>query len=482
MAKVAFTVGRIAKFKCPPTKKQDFIWDSVARGLALRATPAGKPAYVFQGVYQGKDVRITIGSPNAWSIAQAQAKARELHRLIDEGKDPRELKRGALLKAETQRQQEHAQAQAALQEALTAQEVWNVYLEERRPYWGAAHYLSHLEKASPGGVPSKRRGMTNKLTQPGPLATLLRLPLKSLDSQTIEAWAEKEGKVRPSSARLAMRLLSVFLNWCGEHPQYSEVVTGRNPTKSKKARESLGRQNLNTSALQREQLPAWFTAVRQIQNPVISAALQVMLLTGARPNEVLDIQWDDINWQWKGMQIRDKVEGDREIPLTPYVASLISGLPKRNSWVFSSTRTLAMDQHNIRRREMKAAKRGKKAPVGDMQETSATGRITSPNTPHSRACRAAGIEDMTLQGLRRSFSSLTEWLEIPAGIVAQIQGHKPSATAEKHYKRRPLDLLRLHHERIEAWMLEQAEISPSYVNNSINLAQSMFKTTARKSR
>ncbi|MGS0757253.1 preprotein translocase, partial [Roseateles sp. GG27B] len=36
--------------------------------------------------------------------------------------------------------------------------------------------------------------------------------------------------------------------------------------------------------------------------------------------------------------------------------------------------------------------------------------------------------------------------------------HKPSATAEKHYKRRPLDLLRAHHERIEAWVLEQAGV------------------------
>jgi hypothetical protein len=43
-------------------------------------------------------------------------------------------------------------------------------------------------------------------------------------------------------------------------------------------------------------------------------------------------------------------------------------------------------------------------------------------------------------------------------VVAQIQGHKPSATAEKHYKRRPLDLLRVHHERIEAWVLEQAGV------------------------
>jgi hypothetical protein len=37
-------------------------------------------------------------------------------------------------------------------------------------------------------------------------------------------------------------------------------------------------------------------------------------------------------------------------------------------------------------------------------------------------------------------------------------GHKPSATAERHYKVRPLDLLRVHHERIEAWILEQAGI------------------------
>jgi intergrase/recombinase len=54
---------------------------------------------------------------------------------------------------------------------------------------------------------------------------------------------------------------------------------------------------------------------------------------------------------------------------------------------------------------------------------------------------------------------VTKWLEVPAGVVAQIQGHKPSATAEKHYKVRPLELLRVHHERIEAWILEQAKVT-----------------------
>jgi hypothetical protein len=49
-------------------------------------------------------------------------------------------------------------------------------------------------------------------------------------------------------------------------------------------------------------------------------------------------------------------------------------------------------------------------------------------------------------------------VETPTGIVAQIQGHKPSAIAEKHYRRRPLDLLRIWHEKLEAWILEQAGI------------------------
>lgn len=102
MAKIAFTSSRVAKFKCPTDKAQAFLWDLSVSGLGLRATPAGKPAYVFQAVFLGKDIRMTIGGPAAWTIPQAQGKARELQRLIDEGKDPRELKRNALALAKAQ--------------------------------------------------------------------------------------------------------------------------------------------------------------------------------------------------------------------------------------------------------------------------------------------------------------------------------------------------------------------------------------------
>lgn len=59
--------------------------------------------------------------------------------------------------------------------------------------------------------------------------------------------------------------------------------------------------------------------------------------------------------------------------------------------------------------------------------------------------------DLTLYGLRRSFAALSEWIET-AGIVAQIQGHKPSGVREKHYIHRLLDLLRMWHVKIESWI------------------------------
>ncbi|MGF6813616.1 integrase [Paraburkholderia atlantica] len=70
----------------------------------------------------------------------------------------------------------------------------------------------------------------------------------------------------------------------------------------------------------------------------------------------------------------------------------------------------------------------------------------------------AGLPHLTIHDLRRSFGTLSEWVECPVGIVAQIQGHAASALAEKHYRRRPVDLLRVWHTKIEAWMLEQAGI------------------------
>ena len=418
-----FTVGRVAEFACPPGKQQAFFRDRKQPGLGLRVTAAGARSYVYESRCDGRTVRVTIGTPAAWTLDAARKEAARLKVLTDQGVNPSEQRReqaaataAARKKAKAEQQRQH----------LTVAEVWAAYLEERRPYWGERHLSDNMRMVQSGKA-SNRRGDKGKARVAAPLAEFMPLPLAQLDAARIEAWAAREGQKRPTSARLAWRLLRAFLTWCAEHPQYADIVQASNPAKTKRTREALGKPGTKSDVLTREQLPAWFAHVRPIQNPVIAAALQIMLLTGARPGEVLSLRWEDINTQWRSIAIRDKVEGERMIPLTPYVAHLLALLPRRNAWVFSSA-------------------------------TSASGQLSRPQAPHAQACKAAGLDDLTLHGLRRSFSTLTEWLEIPAGVVAQIMGHKPSATAERHYKVRPLDLLRVHHERIEAWILEQAGI------------------------
>lgn len=421
--RVKFTAGRIAAFRCAPNKSQAFIWDTEVPGLGVKASPGGSKKYILESrLKSGRNIRLTIGDPKSWSIDAAQVEARSLQTLIDQGIDPRQAKADA---AAIKQAAKVAASTAAIRESITLGDVWPLYMAERRDKWGERHYKDHIEKAKGGGEPAKRGTRGRGVTTAGPLHPLMALKLRELDAVTVEAWAAKEAKTRPTAARLAWRLLKVFLGWCSEQPEYAHVLPAANPAKTKKSREAFGKARTKSDVLQREQLAVWLDAVRRISNPVMAAYLQTLLFTGARPGEVLVLRWEDVNSKWKGLTIRDKVEGERVIPLTPYVSSLLTTLPRRNGWVFSGVK----EAH-----------------------------ISSPNHQLASASKVAGIEGLTLHGLRRSFKSLTEWLEIPAGVVAQIMGHKPSATAEKHYTVRPLDLLRVHHEKIEAWILEQAGI------------------------
>lgn len=408
------TAGDIERLQCEPGKQQSFLRDSEMPGLMVRVTSNGAKSYVFEARVHGKTERRRIGTPAAMTITEAREQARRLRMLVDAGESPRDH----AAEVEAQRQKEAACQQPA-------RIAWAAYLLERRPHWGERHRLDHERLSQAGGAPRKRS--REAVTQPGILFDLLERPLSELTPQTVEAWARSQA-YRPTVARLALRLLRAFLTWCKASPDYQAMMSDdTNPASTRKAREVLGKAKPKDDTLLREQLPEWFAAVRRITNPSISAYLQVLLLTGARPGEIIAMQWDDVNMGRRSLTIRDKVESTREIPLTPYVAALLAGLPKRGPFVFTS-----LNRPDI--------------------------AISTPAKPLAIICRESGT-DVTLHGLRRSFKTLAEWLDISAGVIAQLMGHKPSAIAEKHYTRRPLDRLREHHNRIEAWILEQAGIA-----------------------
>lgn len=418
-----FTAGRVTAYKCEVGKNQSIFWDGKTPGLGLRVTAAGAKSYIFQARLHGVSIRLTVGDVRTWTVAEAQEEATRLKTLTDKGIDPRQLKTEQAVKAEAKRTE-------ARRQTLTVAEAWATYLEARRPRWSERHLGDHLKLSSIGGKPVAGR---NRLSEPGALASLMPKRLVDLDQARVKAWLRDEAAKRPTQAALAFRLLRAFLNWCDDTPELKGLATG-DICQTRIAKDTLPKSNAKDDCLQREQLPAWFAAVRSINNPVISHYLQALLLTGARREELAGVRWGDVDFQWNGLTIRDKAEskggedGTRTIPLTPYVASLLAALPRRNEWVFSSP-------------------------------LAASGRLMEPSIQHRRVCTGAGLEGLTLHGLRRSFGTLAEWCEVPAGVVAQIMGHKPSAIAEKHYRRRPLDLLRMWHTKIEAWILEQAGIT-----------------------
>jgi integrase len=420
MAKVNFTADRVAAFQCEAGKQQSILWDAKTPGLGLRVTAAGARSYIFETRLQGKTLRITIGDVRTWTVAKAQAEATRYKADTDKDVDPRQVRAEQLA---TQAEAKATAAAAQLRDSITLGAVWSVYVAERMSHWGEHQINAHRKIIQAGGEARKR---SPKLTEPGPLASLAGIRLVDLTSARVEAWAKLEALARPSSGRLAMRLLKACLNWCAAHPDYAAVVT-TNAAKSAKARETLGKPKVKHDLLQREQLAAWFAAVRRIGNPVIAAYLQTLLMIGARREEVAGLRWVDVDFQWGSMKLGDKMEDFRMVPLTPYVAHLLAALPRRNEWVFSSP-------------------------------SAESGKLAEPRIAHNEAVAAAGLPHLTLHGLRRSFATLSEWTETPAGIAAQIQGHAPQGVREQNYIRRPLDLLRKWHVKIEEWILEQAGI------------------------
>lgn len=443
--KVNFTAARVQAFKCEPGKNQSFLWDATVPSLGLRVTANGAKAYIFQAKLKGDTIRITIGDPSVWFIDTptnshgiptgkgARQEARRLKTLVDDGKDPRQVKADGLAldkarreaaEAEAQAKQEAEQAEAAKRTIMVG-DAWAAYLDHHATRWKERHLTDHINLSQAGGEPKKRG---KGVTVTGVIYPLLQMRMMDISADILTEWQGREAATRANNARQGFELFRAFWRWAATRDEYKAVLD-REAVESKDLRAEVPtRKSKRFDVLERAQMASWFSAVRALGNPVTSAYLQALVLTGARREEMAALRWDDVDFRWHFMWIKDKVaEEGRRIPLPPYLASLLHALPRRNEYVFSSL-------------------------------DAAGGILAEPRHPHNKALEAAGLNHVSLHGLRRTFASLAEWVEMPSGIVAQIMGHTPSATAEKHYIHRPLELLAVWHGKYEAWILEQAGI------------------------
>lgn len=419
--KVNLTAGRIAELRCPPGKSQAFLRDSKCPWLAVRVTASGNKSFVFEAKLHSTTVRTVIGDVAAWTIEAARQEANEKKIQVDRGIDPRAQQRQA-------REAKVAQAAEDQRRAATVASAWTLYLSKgtppRKKAW-KPRYVEDLKRATdPGGQPRKRG---KGLTKPGPLHSLLARRLVEIDEDLMRDWYLVEVERGPAQAARALAMFSGFFSWCAKQREYRDLVQ-RDAAKPRHLTDVLPASRSRTDALEASQLRAWFNAALEHPNRTGSTYLIGLLLTGARREELAALKHADIDYRWDKMKIADKYGESRVIPMAPYFKRMIQDLPvvEGNPFVFVSP-------------------------------SSALGRIAEPRSVLDRVLKKAGIGHVTIHGLRRSFSLLAEVAGVPAGAIAQIMGHQPSALAER-YRPRPMDVLRGHMTTIEEFVLRKAGV------------------------
>jgi len=420
-----FTAGLVNSFVCEEGKPESLLWDSGESTLCIRARASGSRSYYYQSRFNGKVIKIRIGSVDdiKFTFDDARDIARKYETLVKEGVDPRlEIKRQA--------ESEELERLESARVGVKFKDVLEAYINANKNDWSDLHLNDYQKSILP--TDRGRDGILSKFKD---------MRLGEITTTAVITWLKTEKRHRPTAAAKGYRLLRACLNWAEGREEYHGIVDTDSLFNNSEIKKLLPKPKARKDALLKSQVESWFKAVNGISNPVIAASLQTMLLTGARRNEVLSLRWSDVDFQWNSIRIKDKVDGERVIPLTPYISILLSNLPRRNKWVFSS-------------------------------HTSASGRVTEPYIAHAEAIKNAELPPLSLHGLRRSFSNLSEWVECPVGVVAQIMGHKPSATAEKHYKDRPLDLLQMWHNKIEKQILEFAGIEqPDVIDEGLKVVK-----------
>jgi len=449
--------GTARKAICEQGKQQTFYRDIEQRGLALRVTAAGNRAYVYEGKLAGKNIRVTIGDPVNMSIKDARAKAAEIRLMILQGRDPREVKAERTAADTAKREKARADKQPAI-------ELWPLYVEhcstrQKKP-WSERSKREHERLADPGGQPKTRGRKKGEgdTTQKGPLYDLLQLPLVKIDAEAIESWL-KENSYRPAVAEFGYVRLRAFLRWCARQKAYRGRVS-LDAFEDNNVREQVPEIGARRDRLRRVDLAAWFQAVRELPNPVHAAYLQIVLLTGCRRGELAPLRWEDVDFRHSALRLAGKT-GERVIPMPPYVRVLLLGLKEYNKT--GPQNVVGLDG---------TRPAWIPSPYVFQSPGAKSGYIEEPRYSHDRALKAAGLAHVSIHGLRRTFGSMSDspGVDLPHGVVLQIQGHKPQGVAEQHYRVRELEELAPWHTKYERWILEQAGIEQPVERTRSNTA------------
>jgi integrase len=163
-------------------------------------------------------------------------------------------------------------------------------------------------------------------------------PLKDITREMVAARHLKISKSSgAASANNTMKVLRLFYNYAsGKFPG----TLPDNPVKVLSHARQWNRVERRKSVIEISDLPYWFTAVEKLQNPTIKDFFKLLLYTGLRKNEALQLKWADVDMQNKKFTIIDtKNKKPHTLPMSDYLVVLFKErlAVQENDFVFPGT-------------------------------------------------------------------------------------------------------------------------------------------------
>ena len=357
---------------CVPKTTRYRLNDSLVPGLALVVFPGGsKTYYLRHRTIEGRQVDLKIGTPVELSPDDARRIARDVLAQVREGRDP-----------QAERQQ--------LRKAPTLTDL-------------AARYMATHGKA-------KRSGFNDEiLWRRHILPALGHVRVSALSRQQVREF--HSGHPKPITANRALEVLSKAMALAED---WGWRQAGPNPCNGVKANpERKRRRYLQPDELQRlrDALIDWEMGGQQSLRWRFAQLVRLLLLTGARLNEIMQGRWDWVDWNRcelvvpiEAHKTGDETGEPRVITLGDRAVEILLQLREHQTsscpWLIEGSR---QGHHLVGYRKLWLS-----------------------------MLSEAQIRDLRIHDLRHTFASYTLSHGHSLGVVGQLLGHRSTQTTARY--------------------------------------------------